>query len=404
MKKLLTTILFLYGSVMAETRYLSSSGDDAADGLTPRTAWRTVGKLNATLRPGETARLRRGDVFYGGIKVPGGTDAAHPTVIADYGEGPKPVVTCTRTVRPDEHAWTAISPSYCIWRTNLFDPTNCTGTAGGKANVGFLLVDGRLMPQLRFCKDDVNLQWDFAATTDGWLYVHSTNNPARIAKDIRVALNEMGVRLMSNMVVSNIAIRATGGHGMVGGWDDVVTHVRISDCELENIGGSELVGYSREFRVRYGNGIEFGSNCSDAIVERCTVRGVYDTAFTMQGRPKTSWSDIHFRDCFVADSTQAFEVWCANASSGVGFERCSFVNNRTLNVGGGWGAEVRPNRQCVTPLLIYSMDTDTIDITVASNRFENVRYGLLYSSAAGGKVPVGYRVFDNVQFQERIMK
>ena len=57
-----------------EVRYLAANGDDANDGNTPATAWRTVERLNAGLPAGGIALLRSGDVFYGTIRVKGGLD------------------------------------------------------------------------------------------------------------------------------------------------------------------------------------------------------------------------------------------------------------------------------------------------------------------------------------------
>ena len=82
------------------------------------------------------------------------------------------------------------------------------------------------------------------------------------------------MKLHSHTVVSDLAVRAVGAHGMFAGWSATPTiDIRISDCVFENIGGSELVNFSPEIRVRYGNGVEFGSNCADAIVERCEFHG-----------------------------------------------------------------------------------------------------------------------------------
>ena len=55
-----------------EVRYLAANGDDGNDGKSPETAWRSVARLNAGLPAGGTARLRRGDVFYGTLEVKGG--------------------------------------------------------------------------------------------------------------------------------------------------------------------------------------------------------------------------------------------------------------------------------------------------------------------------------------------
>ena len=379
-----------------DVRYLAANGDDANDGMSPETAWRTPERLNKGLPPGGTALLRCGDVFYGTINVKGGLGRDRHTVITSFGSGARPTISGLKILRDDPSIWKAnkLSAIYNMWYVDISDPSNFTGVATAEANPGFLIVDGELKPWKRFSRYDVNSQWDFAGE-DGRLYVHSTNNPALLAHDIRVAMRVTGVRLFSHMTVSNIAVRSTGAHGMYAGWSSTPSiDILVSDCSFENIGGSELPGH--EPRVRYGNGVEFGSNCSDAIVERCEFKGIYDVAFTMQGMPTTiGWSDIHMRDCIVTDSTQAFEIWCKDAKPGVGFARCSFTGNRVVNVGGGWGAVVRPNRQTATPLLVYTTDTDTVDIVVTKNVFENAPRGLIFKSGGIDTLPAGYRIYGN---------
>ena len=57
----------------APRRYLSPRGDDAADGLTPSTAWRTTERLNAEkLAPGSFVLFERGGVYRGGVKARAG--------------------------------------------------------------------------------------------------------------------------------------------------------------------------------------------------------------------------------------------------------------------------------------------------------------------------------------------
>jgi len=381
-----------------EVRYLAATGDDAADGKTPATAWRTVGKLNADLPAGGTARLRCGDTFYGTVRVSAGRDATHPTVLTSWGEGTKPTISCTKNLKHDPSVWEDLTHGF--WRVDLRNPTNFTGLVTDDCNPGFLLVDGEVRAWKRYCHSDLVSPWDFCGE-DGWLYVHAPENPARLARDIRVALNVCGLWFSSYMIVSNIAVRATGAHAMHGGWGCDLRHVRIADCEFENVGGSELESYAKtaKFRIRYGNGIELGGDAEDVLVERCSFRGVYDVAFTMQGFPKKGWQDVHVRDCMMTDCTQAFEIWCKNAPKGVGFDRCSFTDNHTLRVGGGWGEMVRPHRVCATPLLVYSLQTDTVDIDVSGNVFADAPHGVLYVNGYGvtpDVLPPGYRMSGNV--------
>lgn len=378
-----------------KVRYLAADGDDRNDGRTPATAWRTVQKLNSDLPSGGTALLRCGDVFYGRIEVKGGIDSSTRTVISSFGRGPKPVISGTKNLRNDPAIWRTKAARYNYWYTDLNNPSNCSGVATDDANPGFLLVDGEVKPWRHFCHHDINRQWDFAGH-DGSLYVYSTNNPALLSSDMRVAVNVTGIILHSHTVVSNLSIRAVGGHGICAGWEMSPTvDMRISDCDFENVGGSELLGY-KGMRVRYGNGVEFGSNCSDATVENCRFHGIYDVALTMQGTPtSTGWNDIHFRRCHIEDSSQAFEVWCKGAKPGMGFSRCSFTDSRSVNVGGGWGALSRPNRIVATPLLVYRMETDTVDIDVSGNVFEKMPNGLMFVFGGAGKLSPGYRIHGN---------
>ena len=382
-----------------EVRYLANAGDDAADGKTPATAWRTIEKANAALPPGATLKLKCGEVFYGALRPAGGLNVAHPTIVTSWGEGAKPVISCTKNLKNDPAIWEDYT--HCFWRVALTNSANYTGIDSPDFNPGFLLVDGEVKAWKRYDHSDLVSPWDFCGE-NGWLYVHAEKNPALLAKDIRVSLNVHAIKLASNSVVSNLAIRATGAHGIFAGWDrrTVVENLLIADCDFENIGGSELPGFSshigRDLRIRYGNGVEFGSNVRKAVVERCSFKGVYDVAFTMQGFPTlTSWSDVQVRDCGMEDCTQAFEIWRKNAPKGLGFERCSFTRNHTRRVGGGWGARVRPMRACAKPLLIYNLDTDTVDIDVTGNTFEEAPRGIIYKSGGLDKIPAGYRIHDN---------
>ena len=53
------------------------------------------------------------------------------------------------------------------------------------------------------------------------------------------------------------------------------------------------------------------------------------------------------------------------------------------------------NRQTATPLLIYFMETDTVDIIVTGNTFENMSRGLIFKLGGMDKIPPGYRIYGN---------
>ncbi|MBN1771800.1 MAG: right-handed parallel beta-helix repeat-containing protein [Deltaproteobacteria bacterium] len=76
--------------------YVSAEGNDAADGRSPETAWRTLDKVDAELanvEPGQRIAFRRRDAFHGTLHVTRSGTAGSPITFGAYGAGPRPVIT-----------------------------------------------------------------------------------------------------------------------------------------------------------------------------------------------------------------------------------------------------------------------------------------------------------------------
>jgi hypothetical protein len=72
------------------TYYVGGTGNDKADGRSPQTAWKSIGRESqATLRPGDQVLFRGGDTFQGLLYVqPGaGGTSATPITFSSYGAG-----------------------------------------------------------------------------------------------------------------------------------------------------------------------------------------------------------------------------------------------------------------------------------------------------------------------------
>ncbi|WP_327375088.1 right-handed parallel beta-helix repeat-containing protein [Streptomyces sp. NBC_01216] len=77
------------------TFYLSPDGDDENDGLSEKTAWRTLERADEVpFKPGDRLRLKGGERFTGELTLGEGEagDAAKPVVIDSYGSGKATVV------------------------------------------------------------------------------------------------------------------------------------------------------------------------------------------------------------------------------------------------------------------------------------------------------------------------
>ena len=376
------------GTSQCEVYYLAADGSDDADGRTEATAWRTTAKLSSSLPAGAEARLRRGDVFYGPIRVKGGKTKDRPTSITAFGEGPNPEISLYKIAVPETGRWERVAEN--LWSIDLCDPANTFGNPQLDGNIGFLLVDGTIHGEKLFGDALPSRQWEFK---DDYrkLTVWSRENPALMSKDIRFAPCVHGIRFVKNLAISHLTVRGTGGHGVCGTGENVT----IRDCTFAEIGGSVLKSY-RIKNVRYGNGVECWSDSINILVERCVFRDIYDVAFTMQGpSPRRSWENIHMRDCEVSRCTQAFEIWTQKCRPGIGMKNCSFVRNRCVDTGYCWGYDTRPNKNVSAPLLLYLTETDVCDILVEGNTFNNNRQYLIFKHRGLGHLPDGYRVTGN---------
>ncbi len=93
-------LALLVNTAFASTYYISSvSGDDSrssSQAQNPATPWKTLSKLNSyfsSLNPGDIVLLKRGEVFYGSIRVNRSGTESQPITISAYGSGAKPIIS-----------------------------------------------------------------------------------------------------------------------------------------------------------------------------------------------------------------------------------------------------------------------------------------------------------------------
>lgn len=113
MKSIFFILLFPL-HVFATTYYISSAGNNANNGISPGTPWKTITKLNSvfsSLNPGDNILFKRGDIFYGEIIVNKSGRIGLPITIGAYGTGAKPVITGFTTIT----AWTNLGHN--IWES-----------------------------------------------------------------------------------------------------------------------------------------------------------------------------------------------------------------------------------------------------------------------------------------------
>jgi len=351
------------------TYYVSNTGNDSNDGLAPETAWATVSKVrNFGLLSGDTVLFKRGDTFYGRLWL--GATYTLPVTIGAYGVGEKPKISGYKKVN-NASSW--VQHSANVWKTDL----TATGTFTGNrdswdTNVGFLKLDGTIYGVKRFALAELVAQWEFYSDSQ-YAYVYSTANPTSLKTDINIAINHGIVDMKNNLIVKDLDIVGTGGHGFSGNPNGM----QILNCDIHEIGGSVLVGFG-DGKTRYGNGIEFYDGGNNSLVEYNNIYDVYDVAFTMQGSTPTGWFDIVCRQNTIWNCNQAFEIWNATGVNSK-YVNCFFEDNICINMGYGWSYDVRPDKNNAVALLLYGIRSNINDIKVRGNSFYNPRTALYYA-------------------------
>lgn len=110
----LASAIGVRGAVAGVYHVDATVGDDANDGASPVSAWRTLDRVNtAELSPGDRVLFRRGGVWRGQLVPCSGASGA-PVSYGAYGDGPKPRLLGSASMsRPED--WESVGPG--LWRT-----------------------------------------------------------------------------------------------------------------------------------------------------------------------------------------------------------------------------------------------------------------------------------------------
>jgi uncharacterized repeat protein (TIGR02059 family) len=97
MKTTLFLIFLALSSLAAATDYyVKTGGNDQNTGTSDASAWATIDKVNSmfsVLKPGDRILFKRGNIFYGTIRITKSGAASSPITLGAYGTGDKPIIT-----------------------------------------------------------------------------------------------------------------------------------------------------------------------------------------------------------------------------------------------------------------------------------------------------------------------
>lgn len=357
-RKLLRDESRTYGG---RTFYVSTSGSDDADGLTPATAWRTLDKVNdAPLGFADTVLFCAGNVFRGHLEPQSGAPG-QPIVYTSYGQGAKPVLEPSFDasapedwVKVGRKLWKCEKPS----RNELGNIILNHGAKGCAWKVDKPELLGR--KDLRYC-------W---VREEQAVYMVSRRNPGKRFHSIELAEKQHIIDETDchDIVYDGLWLRYGSAHGIGGSG---VRRITVRGCDISWIGGSTLYIDDGGRGVRYGNGIEFWSAAQDILVENCRLWECWDAALTNQSNVDgVVQKNITYRANEIWNSEYSYEYW--QQGDGARTENIVFENNVCRDAGYGWGHAQRWNPNAAH-LMFYDTTAETEGFFIRNNRFERTK-------------------------------
>lgn len=392
--------------VKGQSYYVANNGCDEADGKTPETAWKTIGKVNTAaegiLKAGDAVFFNRGDLFRGTVvTAPGVTYSA-------YGEGVKPKI----------YVWDKNSADPSLWKK-----TDVEGVweyaEEYDIDIGAIIFDDKTYARKVYQSNEEDGRWldfrakrefrDYRDLVDDMSFWHSSQNsqgeektgklylrcnagnPGELYSDIEMNKKQAGIRIGGdNIHIDNLCIAHAGIHGIASGKRDGLL---VTNCEIKWTGGTiqcPIRGYgARSWPTPFGNAIEIYGEARNYTVDNCYIWQAYDAGVTHQGPAKCDLAceNVNYTNNVITDCVYAVEIFYGEAPEGETYSRYlkgTHVENNILRRGGGFGHDARPDEGVTALIRNGGILKNTTDYTVTNNIFDRSREKIVQASNDGG--------------------
>ncbi len=338
--------------------YVSNSGDDSNDGLTPETAWQTVYKVNTFdgYKPCDGVLFKRGDSWRQTFNL----DAVSGVTYSAYGSGEKPKLILSvdgsdadkwiLTEFENIYAFAEKIPESRSVGTIVFDGGRAWGIQIQKTTEGNRHEIGRVFNGIewfdtskgpfedaRDLDNDLEFYHDWSNDT---LYVYSKDgNPGNRFSSIEIVDEGSGILLKADeatntahdIVIDNIEVFGAGTHGIGSG---NIKNVTVQYCVFSWIGGSvQGVGlYNSNYGVRLGNAVESYGSSDNFVVHHNYASQIYDCCWTIQYSGAAEMKNIEMYNNVSEYCNTGLEIWQVGGT----LSNMQLHDNYTRFNGYGW--------------------------------------------------------------------
>lgn len=355
--------------------------------------------------PGDTILFKRGSLIRDALWNADGSLGA-PVTYGAYGEGENPIF-CGSIDVSEETDWTMISEN--LWKCTKELPTEVCNFVFEQSFCG----------ALRWEKEDLREQgdwWDncFGYGTDNRVcedhevLMYSVENPAKHYGHIECVQRVFRslARNGHHLTIQDLTFRNNGVHAVAG--EAKPDHVTIKNCRFEFIGGSV---WSKELKIRFGNGVECWDAADDIRVEDCVFYEIYDSGFTHQGGGRSCKPAERVECCrnlFIKCGMAAYEQRDKLPKS------LRFCQNICMDAGKGFSGlgEVMPRKSEIWPqpmghhIFLWRIPEGTpeADFEISENVFFDAPYGAAIYSIIAKEAEEQTKIDRNLYYmKEKVM-
>ncbi len=375
--------------------YVSPNGDDAADGRSPETAWKTTDALSAhTFEPGSEILFECGGLWRGSFIAPAGV------TISSWGKGEKPRFYGNLWDGAKEGAWDEVKPG--VWRYDRKMPEDCGSIVmdGGAYHAVKLVVNyagetpvDNITKEpflgLDSLKNDLTFWHDLGGPVasnpeGGYIYLCSkSGNPAERFGEIEFLPRRNVIRVGGDGITfDNICVMYGGAHGIGSGTTKDLT---VKNCVFGWIGGG--MQFYRDGRpTRFGNGVEIYGGCENYTIDHCYVYQVYDAGVTHQlssgGANGCIMKHVRYTNNLIEYCTYNIEYFLGKSSDPNAVREMSDIEirgNILRYAGFGWGDE-RPDKSAASHIKGWDAENKLADghYVVEDNILACSRYMMIH--------------------------